>query len=580
MRVVISTMNPGSFGQSETDMFHPNMIHLLRKEEDGKNRLRDKETVPDIHHWQLQLEVKIEKQFLNLYVRNKTGEKDRERMKEIKDLDYLFSIGPDRRLELGKEKKKLHLQILHPKSEERANKDEVSLDKIVEDRIQSDLRNEIKKRFNKKNSINLKKVQLKCEVFDLSTNALIGCEISGVIKDKANKVFGSLEMKEVRPLLSCELGGRSILVVTEHPIKKGSVLPVLQLFDSQGNRLEDDEKNFITQPEVLEGDGDDRMLKFWAPKQDHFSVWKHGWELKLKLRRKDEKDKSESISSTTFQYKRHESCLIEEPPGGGELVCLYCHPGVLDGAQTHLSSLPVHCGPGLKRRRVSSPAVNRSQAVLSTREIQTAQQALVAQQAVDSPHSDYIMDEVEMLGNENQVAPVTVFHLTQPPALDVWQKLGEEERRNSELNTPDMEDVAPFFTSDRQQSLNVIPPVSESLPDEIFHDGANPRQRLVDMEEEAGTVRLSPPGRDGGLTWWLVLALFGDDQEARQVFRTGDVPLRGMLRVVLRNYPLLPVVLFALITVSFIVPVSSGNLMAIVVALISALVLICYQNTR
>ena len=105
MRVVISTMNPGSLGQSETDMFHPNMIHLLRKEEDGKNRLRDKETVPDIHHWQLQLEVKSEKQFLNLYVRNKTGEKDRERMKEIKDLDYLFSIGPDRRLELGKEKK-------------------------------------------------------------------------------------------------------------------------------------------------------------------------------------------------------------------------------------------------------------------------------------------------------------------------------------------------------------------------------------------------------------------------------------------------------------------------------------------
>ena len=351
LRIVISTMSPGSEGGDAVEQFHPNMIHLVRKEADGKNRVADKETVPNIHHWQLEMELKSEGRSLNLYVRNKTSEKDETR--EIPEVDFLFSIDPNRILKLGKEKKNLHLTILHPKTDKRSKGDEISLEKIVKVRIKNDkMGGQIQEKFSGKNSKYLKKVQLKCEVFDLESDELLGCCTSDVIKDPQSRDFGSLEMKEVRPRVSCELGGRSVLVVTEHPVKRGSVIPVLQLFDSHGQRLEDEETRVLAQPQVLETD--DRMLKFLAPRQELFGSWSRDWVLKLKLRRKDTSEESESISSCDFQYRPHESFTLLD--GGGQPVCLYCHSYILDGAQDGLSvvSLPSHCGPGLKRRRISS----------------------------------------------------------------------------------------------------------------------------------------------------------------------------------------------------------------------------------
>ena len=34
---------------------HPNMIHLLRMEAEGKNRVHSKESFPNIRHWHLEL---------------------------------------------------------------------------------------------------------------------------------------------------------------------------------------------------------------------------------------------------------------------------------------------------------------------------------------------------------------------------------------------------------------------------------------------------------------------------------------------------------------------------------------------
>ena len=284
MRIVISTMSPDTDGKSDLEQFHPNMIHLLRKEENGKNRVPGKEPGPNIHHWQLELELRRSADDWNLFVRNKLGEKDKTRMSGIQGIDFLFSVGTDKMIRFGKERKNLHLTVLHPKTEQRAKGDDISLDKIVKERIINEQSmKEILRKFQGKNSRNLKRVQLKCQVYDLETNALIGSAISGVIKDKSSKDFGSLEMKEVRPRLSCSEGGRNILVVTEHPMKKGSVVPVFQLFDDAGNRLRDDER-LVTQPEVIEAD--DRTLTFSAPKQVRFMEWSEGWQLRLRLRRR------------------------------------------------------------------------------------------------------------------------------------------------------------------------------------------------------------------------------------------------------------------------------------------------------
>ena len=72
---------------SEQDQLHPNMIHLLRKEEEGKNRVHSKEPVPNIRNWQLELQLRNERH-LNLYVRNKTSEKDEERKVGIQRVTF------------------------------------------------------------------------------------------------------------------------------------------------------------------------------------------------------------------------------------------------------------------------------------------------------------------------------------------------------------------------------------------------------------------------------------------------------------------------------------------------------------
>ena len=324
------------------------MIHLTRKE--GKNRCRAKEPVPNINHWQLELRLKTEGNVLNLYVMNKTSERDKGMIEET---DLLFSVGPDKKISMGKKKKDLHLRILHPKTEKRAREDEVSLDKIVKERIQDEqVRAEVQDRFQgNQNSKNLKKVQLKCEVFDLRSKTLLDSAISEVIRDSQSKDFGSIELYDVIPRLSCCEGGRDILVVTEHPKTPGTVVPVFQLFDARNNRSVVEE-HWLIQPQVLEED--DRTIRFKSPKQEHYDKWSH-LSLKLKLRRRDFGDDSESISSCSFDYRQHNPAILDLQNGETSLVCLYCNSGILDGDQTGLTRAPIpqHSGPGRKRRKIN-----------------------------------------------------------------------------------------------------------------------------------------------------------------------------------------------------------------------------------
>ena len=57
-----------------------------------------------------------------------------------------------------------------------------------------------------------------------------------------------------------------------------------------------------------------------------------------------------------------------------------------------------------------------------------------------------------------------------------------------------------------------------------------------------------------------------------------SVGVRRKLEVVLKHYPLLPVIVLVLFTAFFIFPVSPGNMLAIALAMILTLGLIVYQN--
>ena len=579
-------MSPESEAGSEREQFHPNMIHLLRKEEDGKNRIPTKEPVPNINHWQLELRLKAEGDVLNLYVINKTSERDEGRMIEETDLLFSVDVGPNRVIRLGKDKRNLHLTILHPKTEKRAKGEEISLDKIVKERIQDDqARAEVQKRFQGKNSKNLKKVQLKVEAFDLLSNNPIDSAISEVIRDKQSKDFGSLELKYVRPQVSCCQGGRDILVVTEHPVKKGTVLPVFQLFDAGGVRQKEAEEKWVSQPRVLEED--DRTIRFLSPKQEHYDNWSH-FSLKLKLKRSDVSDDSESISSCDFKYNQHDSTVLQikdQLTRQTFSVCYHCNSGSLDGDQTGLTgaALPHHSGPGLKRRRMSSNT-NRAQVVSNNSPV-------VHSVLVPPAPVPVMMDDPEMVnvyvGSLNMDGEIPSVNLSQmleaaPQTIEIeknWQKLDEDEKSSSSLNTPDPEMDMETFDFPTVNPRDVQPPRN------VVPDGSQPRQRIVDMEqqEQRSVARRPPPPPPSGLPsrglrWWTVQSLCGDDQEAHDVLRSGGrAGLRRKFQVLLRHYQI-PVILLLALLLGLLGPVSPENRLAVLAASVLAVGFIIYQN--
>ena len=602
------------------------MIHLARMgwSEKGKNRIPDKEPVPNIHHWRQEFLLKTEGPSSNLYVVNQTSEKDAERKTKIAKEDFLFSVGPDRVLHLGTKKNNLHLTVLHPKTEKRSTGDDISLDKIIKERVPDvQMQSRIEKLFLGKNSKNLKKVQLKCEVFDLKTKSLIGRGTSSVIRDKG---YWTLEMKEVRPRVSCCRGGRDILLVTRHSVKKGTVEPVFQLFDSQGQRMKDEE-HWLKQPEVKEED--ERHLRFVAPRQDNHHHWAH-LTLRLKLRRRDEAELYSS-SSCNFSYRQHDSCqywLVDQPSGQSSLVCLFCHPEILDGGNSGLpgADVPSNSGPGLKRRPGPQVLVNTQTEVRQLAEVNHNHNLVVmedpghVQDIVVLPHTEtehlvnpakrprMIMEEME---SEMSSSEVIVEGATALANVDTqWQDITEV---SSSLNTPEGEpfSLSPESLQDNLESLIStydIPPVSESPPEDIFSedtelnlvaeapprkpvysnysipediipDGSSPRSRSVAPEKKTVVGERSVAGP--GLRGWTVQAVFGDDQEALRVFGGRREPrdLRVIFNIVKRHYEI-PLILLITIMVFFILPVSEENMLAVLAVAVLLILFIIYHNIK
>merc|ERR1712203_796921 len=99
-----------------------------------------------------------------------------------------------------------------------------------------------------KKSVNLKKVKLKVEVFDLDTGLFLGSDITKAISDTASKAHGAMDLHDATPLRSCATGGRKVVMLSEFGLAK-DVEPKFQLYDSQGIRLLEEEESLLRQPQ-------------------------------------------------------------------------------------------------------------------------------------------------------------------------------------------------------------------------------------------------------------------------------------------------------------------------------------------
>merc|ERR1712203_1183692 len=201
--------------KAETEI-HPALLHVVRKG-NGNRRFNSKEPVPSIHHWQQCFEVRGRK----VYICNKTSETDSDRKEPIPEKDEMFDLAEDMTLKIGKDAGELNMIILIPKTEKRANVNDVSLNKLLHSRTSNAAVLEtLSMSYKGKNSVNSKKVKLKVEVFDLDSGVILGSSISRAISDTASKAHGAMDLHDTTPLSSCANGGRKVAMLAEFGLAK------------------------------------------------------------------------------------------------------------------------------------------------------------------------------------------------------------------------------------------------------------------------------------------------------------------------------------------------------------------------
>ena len=100
-------------------------------------------------------------------IRNRTSDADLKRydkMEKLPELDDVFMLGSDMVLNIGKGSGELKLIILIPKTEARSFDDEVTINKIIADRVPDpDAREFALLNYKKKTSVNIKNLKIKAE---------------------------------------------------------------------------------------------------------------------------------------------------------------------------------------------------------------------------------------------------------------------------------------------------------------------------------------------------------------------------------------------------------------------------------
>jgi len=372
LRIVIST-RPDSPLDLESKVLrqvpgiqyaHPTILYVVRKGASGR-RHSELEAVANQKHWRQEFHL------VNRQVRivNQTSEVDKARYSSISPLqpiDDMFKI-EDNVIDIGRGAGELNLIILIPKTEARAQGGEVTLKKILSDRVgiesnvlqlkvedcaskdttDEELATEVLKHYKGKMSSNIKKVRLMVEVFNLRTNELIGQGCSQPICDSSSKEHGALVFCTAFPLRSCAQGGRKVFMVSDSTLAK-DVEPRFQIYH-QGRHLED--KDDLLQQPRLAGGREVLVMKetlvFITPSQPYMEmIMQNGWKIKLVGLRLSDKN----ISKTKFDFEYFPSDFYDP--------CIFCELHA-DG-QSFPASLPALVGParpGVKKRRMPEQKV-------------------------------------------------------------------------------------------------------------------------------------------------------------------------------------------------------------------------------
>jgi len=285
--------------KSETEI-HPTLLHVVRKGQ-GNRRYNSKEPVPNINHWQQEFEVRGKK----VYICNKTSDNDELRSIAIPDKDEMFELSEDMVLKIGKDAGELNMIILIPKTEKRASGNDVSLNKLLQSRVQNpSVLEALSESYRGKNSVNLKKVKLKVEVFDLDSGAILGRSISGAISDTASKAHGAMDLHDSTPLSSCAKGGRKVVMLAEFGLAK-DVLPRFQLYNHEGKRVSGEEESLLRQPQLTDISIMKETIVFITPAQPHIDIIRSkGYTVKLLARRTS--DGYISKKKFDFDYLPHD----------------------------------------------------------------------------------------------------------------------------------------------------------------------------------------------------------------------------------------------------------------------------------
>lgn len=203
-----------------------------------------------------------------------------------------------------------------------------------------------------KNSVNLKKVKLKVEVFDLDTGLFLGSDITKAISDTASKAHGAMDLHDVTPLRSCARGGRKVVMLAEFGLAK-DVEPKFQLYDSLGaTRLLEEEESLLRQPQTTDISIMRESIVFISPPQPQAeTIRSRGYKVRLVARRKS--DGYVSKKKFDFDYIPHD---YYDP-------CFFCHENpdnvpdsLCTGHRTsgaRLVPMKEVARPGLRKRQMS-----------------------------------------------------------------------------------------------------------------------------------------------------------------------------------------------------------------------------------
>ena len=319
---------------------HPTLLHVVRKGQ-GNRRYNSKEPVPNIHHWQQEFEVRGRK----VFICNKTSENDEGRAEAIPERDEMFTLGEDMVLRVGKDAGELNMIILIPKTEKRANGNDVSLNKLLQSRTQnSTVLEALSQNYRGKNSVNLKKVKLKVEVFDLDSGMILGSSISRAISDTASKTHGAMDLHDATPLSSCANGGRKVVMLAEFGLAK-DVWPRFQLYNQEGRRMSLEEEALLRQPEMTDVSIMRESIVFITPPQPNVEVIRRQrYSIKLVARRCS--DGYVSKKKFNFDYLPHD---YYDP-------CFFCFENPDNNPESSRAKLvPMKevARPGLRKRQMS-----------------------------------------------------------------------------------------------------------------------------------------------------------------------------------------------------------------------------------